>query len=136
MAEKPHWWNLLEISPLELARNLSFKVSGKAVHREVSPQKQLTAKLPLGVPGKAARCCWQLCTAGAYPAAEPEPGSKTVSSCSVFPAPSTEKLNIVPVNAEKLLERLRAIFTEHGKRVDLELRGNMLITSTVTKKYK
>lgn len=46
MAEQPHWWNLLEINPQELARLLPSEGSGKAVSREVSPQEQVPAELP------------------------------------------------------------------------------------------
>lgn len=54
MAEKPRWWNFLEVSLLERARNLPSVVPGNAVHREESHQRQFTANLPPGVPGQAA----------------------------------------------------------------------------------
>ena len=46
----PHQWRLLEIWPLELARNLPLRVLRRAVHREMSCQRQNHLR---GLPGTA-----------------------------------------------------------------------------------
>lgn len=96
---------------MELARNLSFEVPGKAVHEEVSDQEQLTTKLR-EVQGRlqdaSGSCAVQELAAGRAGCLveatklQYRTGSKTLSSCSGFPVLSTERLTIMAVDKGKL----------------------------------
>lgn len=147
------WRNLLEICPQELARILLSRAPGKVVE-EVYHLKQRYKSArgwwwplycwPLCISGdwlwRSHIHCRNLvlevdytigtrhckCAVGVCQVSASERGSKTLCSCSVSPAPSTEQSLTLCGRQGTIFKGPRSILTEQAKSKNLKLRGNNL----------
>lgn len=123
-------WNLLEICPLGCWGKVfmgRYRFGGTWIQNCL--RRVLRKRKPLDVPGLPLLCrAWELgnlCTSGAGYWRSRVPAAVSLQH------PLLTKLNIVPVGKENTLKGPRSVFTEQAKRMNLELRGNKFIISTV-----
>lgn len=122
------WQNLLEIHPLEVTKKESCSQGG--VSWEALNSKTIQERRRCQEELLSTGCCWLLCRAGA--GAGEATRMPAAGACQASPLQPVSKPLPVATSLQrgKIFKGPVSVFTRQAKRVNLELRGNTLITGT------